>query len=233
MVSAGRAPNGSVGTTVTAIKIAAPNTARIAAKRVRNRLAGLGAAVFAQSGSEAAAFGLDDVAKRAEAQARVPFRPPAGEVPDWLTKISYDQWRDIRFRPERALWSENRSSFQVQFFHVGLFYDRAVKINVFDAEGVRPVQFSPFSSQGGSLWLKNPFSPISRLNQSAATFIVGERERHGRPKLARYSLMISRNSHSISSISGSAEASPETETAARATRTRRTVPPGDVGTGRS
>ena len=54
----------------------------------------------------AGAFGLDDVAKRAEEQARAPFRAPVGEVPEWLTQISYDQWRDIRFRPDRALWKD-------------------------------------------------------------------------------------------------------------------------------
>lgn len=106
-------------------------------------LAGLGAAVFAQSGSEAAAFGLDDVAKRAEAQARVPFRPPAGEVPDWLTKISYDQWRDIRFRPDRSLWRDLKLPFQVQFFHPGLFYDRTVAVHVVDGKKAEPVPFNP------------------------------------------------------------------------------------------
>ena len=90
-------------------------------------------------------FGLEQVAARAAELAKQPYSDQRKKVPDWMLigQTSYDQWRDIRFRPERALWAENRSSFQVQFFHVGLFYDRAVKINVFDAEGVRPVQFSP------------------------------------------------------------------------------------------
>ena len=65
------------------------------------------------------AFDLDDVAERAEAQARRAFRDPSGEVPDWLLEISYDQWRDIRFRPDRALWRDRKLPFQVQFFHPG------------------------------------------------------------------------------------------------------------------
>jgi glucans biosynthesis protein len=110
----------------------------------RRRLAAAAVALAALAGAGSArGFGLDDVAERAQKLAAAPFQASTGDVPDWLTKISYDQWRDIRFRPESALWAENRSSFQVQFFHVGLFYDRAVKIHVVDAEGVRPVPFSP------------------------------------------------------------------------------------------
>jgi hypothetical protein len=52
---------------------------------------------------------------------RVPKDPR--EVPDWLLQISYDQWRDIRFKPESSMWRGKNSNFEVQFFHAGL-YDR-------------------------------------------------------------------------------------------------------------
>jgi len=91
----------------------------------------------------AGAFDLDDVAKRAEAQARQAFRDPAGEVPLWLREVSYDQWRDIRFRPDLALWRDLKLPFQVQFFHPGLFYDRTVRVNVVDGKGSQPVPFTP------------------------------------------------------------------------------------------
>jgi glucans biosynthesis protein len=88
-------------------------------------------------------FGLDDVAKRAEALARQAFRDPAGSVPAWLTQVSYDQWRDIRFRPDQALWRDEKVPFQVQFFHPGLFYDRTVGVHVVDAKGEHEVPFNP------------------------------------------------------------------------------------------
>jgi glucans biosynthesis protein len=100
-------------------------------------------AVQAVAAAPAAGFGLADVAKRAEALARDAYRDPHGGVPDWLLQISYDQWRDIRFRPEQALWRGARTPFEVQFFHPGLFYDRTVKVHVVDAQGVRAVAFSP------------------------------------------------------------------------------------------
>jgi glucans biosynthesis protein len=102
----------------------------------------------------AATFGLDEVIQKAERLSREPFEDPAGRVPDWLLKITYDQWRDIRFRPELSLWAERNLPFMVQFFHAGLFYDRAVAISVVDADGVHPIEFSPSQFDYG----KNDFA---------------------------------------------------------------------------
>jgi glucans biosynthesis protein len=117
---------------------------RVRARIVRLLVCG---AVLAGTSSVACAaaraFGLDDVAGKAAQLAKQPFRDVKETVPDWLLKITYDQWRDIRFRPAQALWADRRSPFQVQFFHLGLFYDRPVQINVVDAKRARPLRFSP------------------------------------------------------------------------------------------
>ena len=90
-----------------------------------------------------AAFGLDDVGERAKKLAASTYNEPKGQVPDWLLKLSYDQWRDIRFRPDEALWRTKKLPFQVQFFHPGLYYDRTVKVNLVEPSGVKPFRFSP------------------------------------------------------------------------------------------
>jgi periplasmic glucans biosynthesis protein len=64
-------------------------------------------------------------------------------VPDFLLGLEYDDWRDIRFHQDKALWAKDNLPFTVQFFHPGLFYDRPVKIHIVDTQGVRPVDFSP------------------------------------------------------------------------------------------
>jgi glucans biosynthesis protein len=88
-------------------------------------------------------FGLDQVAERARELASRPYEDPRGQVPRWLLELSYDQWRQIRFRPELAAWTDRKLPYTVQFFHPGLFYDRSVVVNEVDASGVRPLPFSP------------------------------------------------------------------------------------------
>jgi periplasmic glucans biosynthesis protein len=88
------------------------------------------------------AFDFSDVEQHAKRLASEPYREPE-RVPQWLIDLDYEQYRGIRFRPERALWKGSGLPFSVQFFHPGLFYDRMVKIQVVTRSGVSPVAFSP------------------------------------------------------------------------------------------
>ncbi|MEW6665550.1 MAG: glucan biosynthesis protein [Thermodesulfobacteriota bacterium] len=93
--------------------------------------------------SETRPFGFENVVEEARDLSQKPFQSPQGEIPDALMNIKYDQWRDIRFRPEKTLWREERLPFTVQFFHPGLYYDRAVGIYVVNPAGeARPFPFS-------------------------------------------------------------------------------------------
>jgi glucans biosynthesis protein len=94
-------------------------------------------------GATAAAIALDDVAAKALGLASESFQAPANTVPEWLANITYDQWRDIRFRPERSVWKDLALPFQVQLFHPGFHYQRIVAVNVVDSAGVHPLRFQP------------------------------------------------------------------------------------------
>ncbi len=123
------------------------------------RTASLAVIVLLSGDVSAKTFDFDAVNKRAQALAKRPYQERSS-VPNWLLEISYDQWRDIRFRPEHALWQKRNLPFQVQFFHPGLFYNRIVAIHVIDAEGVHRVAFSPDQFDYG----KNDFA--SRVPQN-------------------------------------------------------------------
>ena len=103
------------------------------------------AVVLLAAAASAHAFDLTDVARRARAIAAEPYRDRQTHVPDWMLqgKLTYDQWRDIRFRPDQALWRAEHLPFQVQLFHPGLFFDRTVTVDEIDADGVHLVPFSP------------------------------------------------------------------------------------------
>jgi glucans biosynthesis protein len=115
------------------------------------------------------AFDLQNVVAKAQELAKGSYQDVKGQVPEWLTKITYDQWRDIRFRPEFALWGNQHLPFQVQFFHPGLYYNRVVAINVVDDKGgVHPVPFSPSRFDYG----RNDFASKVPQNLGYAGFRV-------------------------------------------------------------
>jgi glucans biosynthesis protein len=63
----------------------------------------------------AAAFGFEDVAALAQRQAAAPWHAPATAMPPALAALDYDAAREIRFRPEHAVW--RGGPFELQFFH--------------------------------------------------------------------------------------------------------------------
>jgi glucans biosynthesis protein len=87
-------------------------------------------------------FGYKDAVAKAKRLAEQPFQEPES-VPDFLLKTTYDQWRDIRYKPEKALWHAEKLPFEVQFFHPGSLYNRTVSINVISSGRVHAVPFSP------------------------------------------------------------------------------------------
>ena len=74
----------------------------------------------------AAAFGFDDVAREAAALARAPYAQPAAADPR-MAGLSYDAYRDIRFRPERARWRDS-GLFQLHFFPLGRSHARPLRL---------------------------------------------------------------------------------------------------------
>jgi len=84
---------------------------------------------------------FEDIEKKAEALAASPYQEPKA-VPKFLTDISYDQWRDIRFDPRKALWENEGLSFRVQFFHPGYLYRNSVHVNIVSPSAVKEVPFS-------------------------------------------------------------------------------------------
>ena len=94
-------------------------------------------------GTAWAAFGLDDVGKRARQLAQVAYQSPADRCPKTLSELDYDQYRDIRFKSESALWRDEKLPFELMFFHRGRQYRDAVRINEVNARGVSPVPFDP------------------------------------------------------------------------------------------
>ncbi|HEX7054987.1 MAG TPA: glucan biosynthesis protein G [Burkholderiales bacterium] len=87
-------------------------------------------------------FDFDAVAGRAAALAAAPYKPPP-PLPKELRELDYDQYRDIRFRPDRFLWRDAGLPFEVAFFHEGRYFDQPVRIHEITPAGVRDIAFDP------------------------------------------------------------------------------------------
>ncbi|HEY5798523.1 MAG TPA: glucan biosynthesis protein G [Bosea sp. (in: a-proteobacteria)] len=86
-------------------------------------------------------FGFDEVLRRAREIAAVPYE--AGpSLPEPLSRLDFDSWRDIRFRPERSLLAQNGSPFRMQMFHPGFLFTRPVVVNVIRDGVATPVPYS-------------------------------------------------------------------------------------------
>ncbi|GAB3625302.1 Glucans biosynthesis protein G [Pandoraea terrae] len=96
--------------------------------------------IAAQAGH---AFGFEDVAKQARTLAGSRFKPQDPNLPKELQGLTYDRYRNIRFKPERAYWRGAKLPFELMFFHEGSYYDRPVKINELAPQGVREIRYSP------------------------------------------------------------------------------------------
>src|SRR5262245_20033795 len=62
--------------------------------------------------AEVSAFSFDDVVARASKLAHAAYQKPGNSLPKSLKALNYDQYRDIRFRPERALWLNAKLPFE-------------------------------------------------------------------------------------------------------------------------
>jgi glucans biosynthesis protein len=68
---------------------------------------------------------LIDTAERA---ARRPHEPTQVRLPNFIDRLDYDAYRDLRFRANQALWREHNLPFTAQFFHLGSVYKRPVHV---------------------------------------------------------------------------------------------------------
>ncbi len=91
------------------------------------------------AGAHAAfAFDFDDVAALARRKARAPYQPPDRAQPAELELLGYDEYRDIRFRPDRAIWRAEGCPFDLMFFHRAQSNPRVRMNEVVDGQGAPP-----------------------------------------------------------------------------------------------
>lgn len=86
-------------------------------------------------------FGFEQVVARAREIASVAYEP-GPNLPEPLSRLDFDAWRDIRFRPERAFFGQSGAGFRMQMFHPGFLFTRPVVVNIVRDGVATPVPYS-------------------------------------------------------------------------------------------
>lgn len=112
------------------------------AKRVAAALAVALLAGAAQAQAPVQGFDFDSVTRLARERADKPYRAVSDKLPKDLAQLNYDQVRDIRWRPDRALWRNDKLPFEAMFFHLGLYQTEPVLLNEVTPQGARHISYS-------------------------------------------------------------------------------------------
>ena len=84
---------------------------------------------------------FDYVRKQAAERAATAFKKPDRELPKRLAELNYDDNREIRFRPDQALWRKEDLPFQLHLFHRTNAASEAVQIREFSSTHVQTIPF--------------------------------------------------------------------------------------------
>lgn len=87
--------------------------------------------------------GFDSIQSRARDLANKPYSPPdPNRLPAWMNDLTYDQYRDIRFNPNQALWLADNLPFRAMFFHPGYLFREPVTLNEFTSSHQQQIRLA-------------------------------------------------------------------------------------------
>ena len=102
------------------------------------------------------------VRKRAQELSLRDFEPPRETLAASLAAMGYDEYRDLRFRPERAIWRGEELGFELQFFPSAYIYRTPVEIFLVENDSIRLLNADralfDFGPQHGKVPLQAPLS---------------------------------------------------------------------------
>lgn len=109
--------------------------------------------------ARAPSFGYEDVVRQAQALGERPFDADAATIPAELSKLSYDSYREIRLRRDKAFWSEGDSDYRLLPFHLGFLHDKPVQLHVIRHGAAMPIPFTTALFEYGKVPVPKGLSP--------------------------------------------------------------------------
>lgn len=151
----------SIGLSSTAFASVNPTTPLIQEGKVESVLAPKSAAMekdkpadnaikaqFAKSGI----FSPDTVKRLAKSLSEKPYQAPEENLPAPLNNMTYEQYRDIHFRPDEAIWKGTKLPYQMQMFHRGFYYKSKVELALVNGNLATHLAYNPEYFNVGSVF---------------------------------------------------------------------------------
>ncbi|MEM0947955.1 MAG: glucan biosynthesis protein G [Pseudomonadota bacterium] len=91
--------------------------------------------------TEETLFSFEALKREAKARAERPDAPPE-PLDTFLEALTYDDYRNIFFRPEAALWTKIDTRFRLETFHPGWLFEQPVRLYEIVDGAARPLNFS-------------------------------------------------------------------------------------------
>jgi len=101
------------------------------------------AAADAKNPQQPVTFDAAVLRRMAQELAQKSFQAPDSKLPAPLAHLTYDQYRDFRFDPQRALWRDQGLLFTLQLFHRGFLYTNRVDLYEVVDGVAQPIRYSP------------------------------------------------------------------------------------------
>lgn len=119
-------------------------------------------------------FNYDDVVQQAKALAERPFDAGSAAIPTELSQLTYDSYREIRFRRDKAFWRDGGSDFRLLPFHLGFLHDKPVQVHIINHGTAVPIPFTTGLFEYGKVSVPKSLSPALGFAGFAVTTTLND-----------------------------------------------------------
>ena len=96
---------------------------------------------------------------RAQFLASQPYVDHAGEIPAALKNLSWDNYMQLAFDSDSALWKKDDVLFRAELFHLGLFFKTPITIYELQEGKVKEIDYTPDLFKYGTSGVKGKDLP--------------------------------------------------------------------------
>jgi glucans biosynthesis protein len=92
---------------------------------------------------QAQAFSLDEVTAQARDLMNKPYVAPVNNLPPAFSDMQFADYQKLQPRADRFEWKDLDTPFRLSFYHQGMQFNSAVRINEITADGVQEIKYDP------------------------------------------------------------------------------------------